>query len=153
MHDSWFDKVRNGQACSLLLETLFIHTECGRDQWDFNTGTAHRPPPPNSFLFCTSHNRKRGVVLRPSLVLPCFLSQPLLAGLKHQPKVSGIPVMNDTLVFSPVWELFRANGWESGTRLQFFLASSSFLFFLSFLLCVVLFCFSRKGFSVYLGLS
>ena len=113
----------------------------------------HITPPPSSFLLCTSHNRKRGVVLRQSLILPRFISQPLLAGLKHQRKVSGIPVMNGTLVSSSVWELFRANGWESGTRLQFFLASSSFLFFLSFLLCVVLFCFSRKGFSVYLGLS
>ena len=153
MHDSWFDKVRNGQACSLLLETLFIHTECGRDQWDFNTGTAHHAPPPSSFLLCTSRNRKRGVVLRQSLILPRFISQPLLAGLKHPRKVSGIPVMNGTLVSSSVWELFRANGWESGTRLQFFflllLLSFSFLFFF----CVVLFCFWRKGFSVYLGPS
>ena len=151
MHSSWLDKVRNWQACSLLLEMLFTLSVEGISE--ISIPALHIAPPLNSFLLCTSHNRKRGVVLRPSLVLPCFLSQPLLAGLKHQPKVSGIPVMNDTLVFSPVWELFRANGWESGTRLQFFLASSSFLFFLSFLLCVVLFCFSRKGFSVYLGLS
>ena len=113
----------------------------------------HITPPPSSFLLCTSRNRKRGVVLRQSLILPRFISQPLLAGLKHQRKVSGIPVMNGTLVSSSVWELFRANGWESGTRLQFFflllLLSFSFLFFF----CVVLFCFWRKGFSAYLGPS